>query len=83
VSRGVRARDRQRHRERAHALLKDVPTRYLIDEVVARFGIRMGEIRLQVKNSCFASFETTESLALENLKAQRRPEQAAVRQEKG
>ena len=83
MSRGVRARDRQRHRERAHALLKDVPTSYLIDEVVGRFGIRLGEIRLQVKNGCFASFETTESLALENLKAQRRPEQAAVRQEKG
>ena len=58
MSRGTRSRDRQRHRQRAHALLKDVPERYLIDELVSRFGFETGYIHLEVRNGYFlhASF---------------------------
>ena len=53
MSRGTRSRDRQRHRRRAHALLKDVPERYLIDELVARCGFETGYIHLEVRNGSF------------------------------
>jgi hypothetical protein len=42
VSRGSRARDRQRHRERANSDLADVPTRGLIDELMRRSRISAG-----------------------------------------
>lgn len=65
MSRTTRARDRQRHRERAKQQLTDVPDAYLIDELVRRSGIEAGEIRLAIRNGHFLHMNVTAELHVE------------------
>jgi hypothetical protein len=67
MSRGVRARDRQRHRERAHVLLEDVDVDYLLHELIRRSGIRSGYIHFEIRNGSFLHLSRGERFQADEL----------------
>ncbi len=67
MSRGSRARDRQRHRERAKRDLVDVPTEGLVDELIRRLGIGTGYIQIDIRNGHFLQFWLGDRLSAEAL----------------